>query len=451
MTLKAHIRENFHLAYPVMLSNLGHVLMGFTDNIMVGHVGATELAAAGLATVAFNVLLLFGIGVSYAITPLVAEAHGRQDDRSMIETLRHGLVINFANGLLLAGVVFFGKRVLYYIGQPTEVIDKSIPFLSIITFSLIPVLIFQTYKQFAEGLSNTRVAMIIMIASNVVNIILNYAFIYGHLGFPAMGLVGSGWATFSSRVFMALSIAAYIYFAPAFRRFRDGFVLGNYSRALFSKMLHIGVPSGAQFIFEVAAFDFSLVMMGWLGTKTQAAHQIAINLATISYMTTAGLAAAATIRVSYFLGKNDVRNLRRAAYTLLGMSLVFMSVCAMIFVLGRHWLPTLYVNDGEVIAIASSLLIIAGLFQLSDGTQVVCISALRGLQDVKIPSLFIFIAYWIIGLPLGYGLAFKAGFGSLGIWLGLSIGLTLVALAMFFRLRRLMKRIPQTEALGALA
>ena len=442
MTIKTHIKENFHLAYPVMLSNLGHVLMGFTDNIMVGHVGATELAAAGLATVAFNVLLLFGIGVSYAITPLVAEADGKKDDRGMVETLRHGLIINVINALLLAGVVYVGKRVLYHIGQPQEVIDKSIPFLSIITFSLIPVLIFQTFKQFAEGLSNTRVAMIIMVGSNVVNVLLNYMLIYGHGGFPAMGLVGSGWATFSSRVFMALAIAGYIYFAPEFRRFRGGFVLGNYSRALFSKMLHIGVPSGAQFIFEVAAFDFSLVMMGWLGTKTQAAHQIAINLATISYMTTAGLAAAATIRVSYFLGRNDVKNMKRAAYTLLGMALVFMSACALGFVFGRHWLPALYVDDAEVLRIAASLMIIAGLFQLSDGTQVVCISALRGLQDVKTPSLFIFIAYWIIGLPLGYGLAFKAGFGSSGIWLGLSIGLTLTALAMFFRLRLLMNRIP---------
>ena len=191
MTIKTHIKENFHLAYPVMLSNLGHVLMGFTDNIMVGHVGATELAAAGLATVAFNVLLLFGIGVSYAITPLVAEADGKKDDRGIIETLRHGLVINVINAVLLAGVVYVGKEVLYHIGQPQEVIDKSIPFLSIITFSLIPVLIFQTFKQFAEGMSNTRVAMIIMIGSNVVNVLLNYMLIYGHGGFPAMGLIGS--------------------------------------------------------------------------------------------------------------------------------------------------------------------------------------------------------------------------------------------------------------------
>ncbi len=435
MTIKTHIRENFQLAYPVMLSNLGHVMMGVADSVMVGHVSATSLAAAGLANVVFNVLMLFGIGVSYAITPLVATADGAGNKHEIIETLRHGLVINVVNSIVLAAIVYTCKGLLYHIDQPTEVVPLSIPYLSIVTFSLIPMLIFQTFKQFAEGLSNTRIAMIIIIASNLVNIGLNYIMIYGHAGFPAMGLNGAGWATFLSRIFMAASFAGYIYFAPRFRQFRSGFSLGKYSRNLFNKMLHLGVPSGVQFIFEVAAFDFSLVMMGWLGTTTQAAHQIAINLATVSYMTTAGLAAAATIRVSYFLGKHDFKNLRTASYTLLVMALLFMTLCALVFIVGRHWLPGLYVEDNEVIKIASTLMIIAGLFQLSDGTQVVCIAALRGLQDVKVPSLFIFIAYWIIGLPLGYWLAFVMDFGALGIWSGLLIGLTVTATAMFVRFR----------------
>lgn len=443
MTIRDHIRENFHLAYPVMLSNLGHVMMGVTDSVMVGHVNATSLAAAGLANVIFNVLMLFGIGVSYAITPLVATADGAGNKKDIMETLRHGLVINIVNSIFLAAVVYTCKGLLYHINQPPEVVTLSIPFLSIVTFSLVPMMIFQTFKQFAEGLSNTRFAMIIIVVSNVVNIGLNYILIYGHAGFPAMGLNGAGWATFSSRVFMALSFAAYIYFAPRFREYRSGFSLGKYSSALFKKMLHLGIPSGVQFIFEVAAFDFSLVMMGWLGTTTQAAHQIAINLATISYMTTAGLAAAATIRVSYFLGKKDFTNLRTAAYTLLGMAIVFMCAWALLFILGRHWLPSLYVESSEVINIASVLLIIAGLFQLSDGTQVVCIAALRGLQDVKVPSIYIFIAYWIIGLPLGYWLAFERNYEGIGIWSGLLIGLTITATAMFIRFRIMLRRMEQ--------
>jgi multidrug resistance protein, MATE family len=444
MTIKTHIRENFHLAYPVMLSNLGHVMMGVSDNVMVGHVGATSLAAAGLANVIFNVLLLFGIGVSYAITPLVAAADGERNDIRIVETLRHGFIINLSNGILLVGIVYSARYLLYYIDQPPEVVSLSIPYLTIIASSLIPLLVFQTFKQFTEGLSNTRVAMIIIVVSNVVNICLNYVLIYGHAGFPAMGLLGAGWATLFSRVFMAASFAAFIYYAPAFRKFRSGFNMGNYSSSLLAKMLHLGIPSGVQFIFEVAAFDFSLVMMGWLGTRTQAAHQIAINLATISYMATAGLAAAATIRVSYFRGRKDFKNLRLASYTLLIMALVFMTSCALLFILGRHWLPTLYVDDREVIEIASSLLIIAGLFQLSDGTQVVCIAALRGLQDVKFPSALIFVAYWIIGLPLGYWLGFMMDNGAQGIWLGLLIGLTLTAMAMLWRFRSMVKRLGET-------
>jgi multidrug resistance protein, MATE family len=446
MTIRTHIKENFHLAYPVMLSNLGHVLIGVGDNIMVGHVGATELAAAGLANVIFNVLMLFGIGVSYAITPLVAAADGERNDQSIIETLRHGLAINFVNGIVLVGVVLAGQNLLNHLDQPPEVVALAIPYLSIITFSLIPMLIFQSFKQFAEGLSNTKLSLIIIILANVVNIVMNYILIYGHAGFPAMGLNGAGWATLMSRIFMAAAIALYIYHSPVFKKYRLGFSIGNYAKSIFNKMLHIGIPAGVQFIFEVAAFDFSLVMMGWLGAKTQAAHQIAINLATLSYMTTAGLAAAATIRVSYFLGKKDIKNLRLASYTLLGMALVMMTACAFVFVFGRNILPGFYVEDSEVLSVASSLLIVAGLFQLSDGTQVVCIAALRGLHDVKIPSVLIFISYWIIGLPLGYWLTFILGYGPLGIWLGLFIGLTLTAIAMFLRFRSRVNKLTRAAA-----
>jgi MATE family multidrug resistance protein len=272
--------------------------------------------------------------------------------------------------------------------------------------------------------------------------------IYGHFGFPAMGLMGAGWATLLSRIFMALVMGGVVYFSTLFKKYRGGLSFGNYSSQFFSKMLHIGLPAGVQFIFEAAAFDFSAVMMGWLGANTLAAHQIALNLATISYMTTSGLAAAATIRVSNERGKNDIATLRTVAYTMLMMAMVFMGICAILFILGRNLLPLLYVDDVNVIAIASPLIIIAGLFQLSDGVQVVCAGALRGLQDVKIPSVFIFIAYWIIGLPLGYWLGFKMGYGATGIWMGLLIGLTLTASAMFIRFRYLSKKLLNESAVS---
>ena len=437
-SIATHLRQNLKLALPVMGSNLGHVLMGVCDNVMVGHIDAVSLAAAGLATVAFNVLLLFGIGVSYAITPLVAEASGKNDNDRIVDTLRHGLTINLINACFLVIIVLLAKDLLYHINQPPEVVAKALPYLDILMFSLIPVLIYQSFRQFAEGMSNTRIALVIVLGSNVINIGLNWILIYGHLGFPAYGLIGAGWATLISRIIMAAGIWIYLSHHPKFRAFRKAYLPGLYSGRMAKKLLNLGIPSGFQFIFEVAAFDFSLVMMGWLGTTELAAHQIAINLATLSYMVTSGLAAAATIRVGYYSGKNDPANLRRAVYTILSLGLMLMLFFGSVFIAGRSILPTLYVHDATVITIAMDLLLIAGLFQLSDGAQVICIAALRGLQDVRIPSVLIFIAYWVLALPLGYWLTFEMGWGAEGIWIGLLVGLTLTAMAMFHRLQNRM-------------
>ena len=374
---RPHIGPSLKLAVPVMLSQLGHVMMGVVDSLMVGHVGAVPLAASSLSNVVFNVVLLFGIGVSYAITPLVAVAHGANNSDQCRDVLRHGLAINLINSFILVGIVLGAKNVLYHIDQPEDVVAQAIPYLGMITFSIIPTLIFQTFRQFTEGLSRPRIAMIAVIGSNIIHVPLNYIFIFGHFGVPAMGLVGAGWATLVSRIMMAVAIALYVYRSPSFKKFSPWFSIGHYSPSLVSKMLHIGLPAGVQFIFEVAAFDASAVMMGWLGTKTLAAHQIAINLATISYMTTSGLAAAATIRVSNEMGKKNFVALRTVAFVLLALAMAIMFLWGLLFVLGKDFLPTLYVSDPEVIAIAAPLLIVAGFFQLSDGVQVVCLSLIH--------------------------------------------------------------------------
>jgi MATE family multidrug resistance protein len=452
---KADVVQSLQLAFPVMLSQLGHVLIGVTDSVMVGHIGATELAAAGLANVAFNILMLFGIGVSYAITPLVALADGAGDKTQSGEVLRHGLVVNVVNALILCVIVYFGKTFLYYIDQPADVVALAIPYLEVITFSLIPILIFQSFRQFSEGLSDTVTPMVIVWATVVVNAIMNYVLINGYLGFPPLGLNGAGWATLTSRIVMAVAIAVYIFSSRKYFEYRLAFRIGNYSRSLFRKLLALGLPAGSQFIFEVAAFDFSLVMMGWLGTTALAAHQIAVNLATISYMTASGVAAAATIRVSHELGKQNPAGVRRVAFVLVGIGLALMTTWAALFVAGHQVLPLLYINDDMVIPVASSLLLVAGLFQLSDGMQVICIGALRGLHDVRVPSLLIFISYWVIGLPLGYWLGLHTTLGPVGIWMGLLIGLTLTAGASFFRLKWLVQKAlpaptPVTSAFGSL-
>ena len=420
---------------------LGQVMTGVADSVMVGWTGATPLAASSFANIFFSIPLFFGIGVSYAITPLVAEGAGAKDQSKIIEILRHGFIINLLVAILLVGLIFLVEPFMFSMGQPEDVVALGIPYLSIIGVSIIPTMIFQTYRQFAEGLEKTRMAMIIVVGSNLLNIALNYILIFGKYGFPEMGLNGAGWATLISRVVMAISMMLYVYYGKRFIAFRKGFSFGSYSKSLISKMLHIGLPAGSQFIFEAGAFGFSALMMGWLGTTALAAHQIAINLATISYMTTSGLGAAATIRVGNFLGQRDKRKLQDSAFTMIWMAVALMAAWALLFIFGRHLLPSLYIEDAAVIELTAALLIIAAFFQLSDGIQVVCAGALRGLQDVKVPSILIFVAYWVIALPLGYWLAFPLGLGATGIWIGLLIGLTLTASAMVVRFWRLSRNL----------
>jgi multidrug resistance protein, MATE family len=441
MNLKQHVSRNWHLAYPVMLSQLGHVMVGVADSVMVGRIGAEPLAAASLANVVFHVLMTFGIGISYSITPIVAAADGEKNHNMISDTLKHGLMICMLSSLILLVVQLLSGFALPHINQPPDVVALAIPYLYIIAFSIVPIMLFQTYRQFAEGLSLTRMAMVITVGGNLLNIILNYFLIYGKAGFPALGLNGAGYATLISRVVIGVGMMAYIFYASRFALYRSAFAFGQYSKKMIRRLLNIGIPAGIQFIFEVSAFGFSAIMMGWIGTNALAAHQIAINMATISYMTTSGLAAAATIRVGNQLGKKDIPNMRKAGMSLIGMAMVIMAVWAMIFIFGRYYFPTLYINDQEVIAVAASLLIIAGFFQLSDGLQVVCIGALRGLEDMKVPTLFIFIAYWIIALPLGYCFTFIFNWGAVGIWWGLLIGLTITGIMMYMRFRKLSKKL----------
>ena len=438
---KTHLQKNFTLAYPVMISQLGHVMVGVADSMMVGRLGATPLAAASLGNVIFHLLLTFGIGVSYGITPLVAAADGENNTQQGGLILKHGFIVNLLTGIILFLVVLGGNKILYFLNQPEEVVALAIPYLNIVTLSLIPLLFFQTFRQFAEGLSLTKQAMIVVVSANLINVGLNYIFIFGKLGLPPMGLNGAGWASLIARIIMALSMFGFVYFAKRFKVYWQYFSFRNYSGKLFNRLLKIGIPAGLQFIFEVGAFGFSAVMIGWLGAKTLAAHQIAINLASISYMAASGLSAAATIRVGNQLGRKDIPTLRTAAFTLYGMVLVFMSFCALVFFLGRNYFPTIYISDIEVISLAAPLIVIAGLFQLSDGAQVVGLGALRGLEDVKIPTVFTFIAYWVIALPLGYYLGFKLGWGANGIWIGLSVGLTLAAVVLMVRFNRMTRKL----------
>lgn len=427
----------FLLAYPVMLSQLGQIMVGVSDSVMVGQLGTAPLAGVSLGNSIFILFLTFGIGISYGITPLVAKADGEKNSRTIIDILKNGFIVNSVTSLVLFVFLYLTVYIFPYLNQPEEVIVLARPYFIVISFSIIPFMLFQVFRQFAEGLSMTRQAMVITISGNVLNILLNYIFIFGKLGIPAFGLVGAGIATLISRVYMALSMILFVRHSRRFRKYWVFFNKKGLNAVLIRNILHIGIPSGMQFIFEVGAFSLAAIMVGWIGAASLAAHQIAINLAAITYMMATGLAAATTIRVGNQLGKKDFRSMRMAGFTGFMMSGIFMSLNAVILILGRNFFPNLYIHEIEVIRIASILILIASFFQLSDGIQVVGLGALRGMADVKIPTLVTLIAYWILALPVGYLFGFILEMGATGIWIGLLSGLTVTAILLLIRFNRL--------------
>jgi MATE family multidrug resistance protein len=443
--LSSEIRSTLRLAAPVMLSQLGHVTVSVADSVMVGRLGTVPLAAASLANVIFHVILMFAIGVSYGLTPLVAQAHGRGDSEAPARYLRHAMLLNFVLSVVLFLVVLALGPGLALLEQPQDVVREALPYLNIITFSLVPLMLFQTFRQFAEGLSNTRVAMLVIIGSNVVNVFLNYLLIYGNWGFPALGLEGAGLASLAARVVMGLAMLWYVWQAASYRVYRPAFRFGPYRRADLAQLLRLGIPAGLQYLFEISAFGIAVIMMGWISTEALAAHQISINLVAVSYMLASGISAAATVRVGFTLGQRRYEDLRRVGLVLFAMVCLLMGSSAVIFILGREGLPALYINDTVVVALAAQLLVIAGLFQLSDGVQVVALGALRGLGDVKLPTLVTFVAYWLLALPAAYLLGFRFGFGAVGIWCGLLLGLSVAALTLSWRYFQLVRRMAATH------
>ena len=422
--IKEHIRETFKLAYPVIIGQLGFIMMGVVDSIMVGEIGAVPLGGASLGNSIFFLIFIIGLGVAMSVTPLVAILVGAQRFSECGIYFRQSLIVNMVLGLILMTIIIFFSDLFEILNQPPEVAVQASSYTKIIALSILPAMVFYTYKQFIEGFSIMKPAMIIAIAANLINAFTNWVFIYGNLGMPALGLDGAGWATFSSRIFMALAIAFYVMNKDYFKKYDVNFHFRNINIPVIKKILSVGLPGGFQYFFEVGAFTFAVMMIGWLGTNQLAAHQIAINLASISFMAVLGISAAGAIRVGNAVGKREITEVRRAGFTAIvsGASVMFAS--GIIFITFNNFLPSLYINDPEVINIASSLLIIAALFQVSDGTQGVGIGVLRGLTDVKIPTLITFVAYWLFALPLGYLLGFTFEYGVEGVWVGLLIGLT---------------------------
>ena len=408
-----------------MISQLGHITVGVFDSLMIGKVSVSQLAAVSLATSIFSFILLFCIGLSYGITPLISSSDKGKKYVSSI--LYNGMLVNVISCILLVSFVILTKHLLSYLGQDQEVLFHTYSYLDIICISLIPLILFQTFKQFIEGLGFTKPSMYISVISNVINIVLNAVLIFGLFGFPRLEIIGAAYATLISRVIMFLLILIYCLNDRRFSKYilkRKFLINLNHIKDIF----RIGFASGLQYIFEVGAFSVATVMTGSIGAIHLAAHQIALNLASISYMIASGIGSASMISLSYYDGKRNFEDMRRSGFASFLLVFILMIVSALVFIIFRNYLPVLYVDDSSVINIASTLLIIAGLFQISDGIQAVGLGILRGIRDIKKPTVVTFISYWIISIPLSYFLGIEYGYGVYGIWIGLSVGLTLAAI-----------------------
>jgi MATE family multidrug resistance protein len=440
-TFKKHIFKTLELAYPVIIGQLGFIMMGVVDSLMVGKLGSTFLAAASLGNSLTFIIFIVGIGISMAVTPLVAISVGARKFEECGIYFRQSLLVNLIIGFLMMLVVYFLADFITIFGQKKDVVPLAISYTKILSFGAIPLMIFQTYRQFIEGLSIMRPAMIVVIAANLINALVNWLLIFGKLGFPELQLDGAGWATFSSRVFMWLALMIFVMNVKYFKQYDVSFHFKNINFPVIKRILSIGLPSGFQYFFEVGAFSFAVIMVGWLGSKQLAAHQIAINLASISFMAALGISAAGSIRVGNEVGRKDISETRKAGFTAIFLGASMMFCAGIIFIIFRNLLPTFYINEKDVIEIASTLIVIAALFQLSDGTQAVGIGILRGLTDVKIPTAITFIAYWIVGLPVGYLFGFILGYGVQGVWIGLLFGLTTSGILLTLRFNAKSKHI----------
>ena len=453
MTLTTYTKEfryNLKLAYPVILGMVGHTMVGLIDDIMVGKIGTTELAAVSLGNSFLFIAMSLGIGFSTAITPLVAEADGEGNVAKGKAAFKHGLFLCTLLGTVLFGMILLSKPLMYHMKQPAEVVALAIPYLEIVAFSLIPMIMFQAFKQFSDGLSQTKYAMWATLLANVINVVLNYLLIYGKFGFPELGIVGAAIGTLISRVVMLLFIWVLLKSREKFKPYVTNLNFLVIKKAVIKKILSLGVPSALQMFFEVAIFTAGIWLSGVLGSNAQAANQIALKLSSLTFMVGMGLSVAATIRVGNQKGLQNFKELRRVAFSVFLLTLFIEIIFAGIFVAFNETFPDLFVNYNniadlsntmEVVKTASVLLLIAAVFQISDGIQVVVLGALRGLQDVKIPTVLIFIAYWVVGFPISYYLGLHTDYKSSGIWLGLLAGLTVSSILLFLRFNYITKKL----------
>lgn len=435
------ISETFKLSLPLIFGRLGAVLMGVTDNIMVGKVGYESLAAAGISNSIFILVVIIAIGMMIVGSPLISQANSQEDKPLAVNILKSciqiALIVSAIAAIILGVFAFnFG-----WFRQTNEVEALAVPYFSIILMSVFPLMFFIAVEQFSDGLEVTKISMFFNVSALCMNIALNWLLIYGNLGFPALGLTGAGIATLFSRVYMAIGIWCVVRYSSYFKDYDLKFEILKVHYDSFRKVLKQGIPSGMQFFFEVSAFSLAAVMVGWLGTVELAAHNVALSLASISYMISSGFATGGSIRVGFAYGQKNIKDILDAGRAAFIIVITFMALTCIIFSIFNYELAMLYNDDPKVLKMASGLLILAAFFQFGDGVQVIAVRALLGIQDIKVPTVITFISYWVVGIPLGCLLTFYFGLSAYGIWIGLTFGLSAAAIMLSYRFFDKSKRL----------
>lgn len=442
--LRAEARKTIKLSIPIILGELAQMSLHLIDTAMVGAIGYKQLAASALVLSVMNIPFVMGIGITIAVSQMVSMAHGRRDAAMVSHYLFNGFVLCLVSAVFIALGLELSKGVLFYLGQDVEVAQMATPFLQLMGWSVIPMILFMALKQFADGLELTKTAMLLSLIALPINVFLNWLLIFGKLGVPRLELIGAGWGTLITRT---LIFAVMLYVVLTHKTFRKYVVVGKKQWQIkvstIKELLHIGIPSSLQISMEAGAFAISGIIVGTISAAALAAHQIALTCASFTFMVSMGLAQGGSIRVSNAFGRKHWHNINLIGRSTLVLSLIYGTLCAIAFVLCRNYLPLLFNNDNQSVAqLAGVLLLYAAIFQISDSTQAIGAGLLRGIKDVKTPTLLIAVAYWVIGIPVGYGFAFYGNMGAAGIWLGFIIGLTLSSL---FLCTRFIKQVAKQK------
>lgn len=429
------------LALPIIIGELAQMALHIIDTAMVGAISYKQLAAAALVINAMNIPFVLGIGMTISVSQMVSMAHGRGDAKAVSHYLFNGFCLCALTALVISLSLVFGRNFLAHLGQDPEVVTFALPFMKMMGLSIIPMLLFMTLKQFADGLEFTRMAMILSLSSMPINIFLNWLLIYGNWGFPRLELIGAGWATLITRSFIFLALLMIVFRHKVFQPYMAvRKTQWFFSKKTWKELLGIGVPSSLQIGMEAGAFAVSGIIIGTISAVAQAAHQIALSCAAFTFMVSMGLAQAGSIRVSNSFGTRNWPKINLIGKSTLVTAFLYGLFCAIIFVVFRNQLPDVFTENKEVKVLAALLLLFAGIFQISDSTQAIGAGLLRGIKDVKTPTVLIGVAYWVIGIPVGYLLAFVLGWGATGMWTGLILGLTFASLFLITRFLKMAKQ-----------